>query len=44
VRGEDKYGHWDTDPVPTKERLPEIVKMMLDHNAQYTNPQFRQNA
>jgi chlorinating enzyme len=44
VRGEDKYGHWDTDPVPTKERLPEIVKLMLDHNAQYTNPQFRQNA
>jgi chlorinating enzyme len=44
VRGVDEYGHWDTDPIPTKERLPEIVKMMLEHNAQYTNPQFRQNA
>jgi hypothetical protein len=44
VRGEDKYGNWDSDPTPTKERLPEIVQMMLAHNAQYTNPQFRQNA
>lgn len=44
VRGVDEYGYWDTDPVPTKERLPELVKMMLEHNAQYTNPQFGQNA
>ncbi len=44
VRGVDRYGHWDTDPVPTKERLPELVRMMLAHNAQYTNPEFAQNA
>lgn len=44
VRGVDKYGYWDTDPVPTKERLPDIIRMMLDHNAQYTDPQYRQNA
>jgi chlorinating enzyme len=44
VRGVDEYGYWDTDPVPTKERLPEIIQMMLAHNAQYTNPKFRQNA
>lgn len=44
VRGVDNYNNWDTDPVPTQERLPEIVKLMLEHNAQYTNPAFRQNA
>ena len=44
VRGEDRYGHWDTDPVPTEERLPELIKMMLAHNAQYTDPKFRQSA
>ncbi len=44
VRGVDEYGYWDTDPVPTKERLPEIIKTMLEHNAQYTNPAFKQDA
>lgn len=44
VRGLDEYGYWDTDPVPTEERLPEIVKMMLEHNAQYTDPKFAQKA
>ncbi len=44
VRGVDEYGYWDTDPVPTKERLPELIKMMLEHNAQYTNPKFKQDA
>ena len=44
VRGVDEYGYWDTDPVPTKERLPELIQMMLTHNAQYTNPKFKQNA
>ncbi len=44
VRGVDEYHHWDTDPVPTEERLPSIIKLMLEHNAQYTNPQFKQNA
>jgi chlorinating enzyme len=44
VRGVDEYGYWDTDPVPTRERLPEIIKLMLEHNAQYTNPEFQQDA
>lgn len=44
VRGVDEYGHWDTDPVPTEDRLPDLIKMMLAHNAQYTDPQFAQNA
>ncbi len=44
VRGVDDYGYWDTDPVPTEESLPELVKMMLAHNAQYTNPEFAQKA
>ena len=44
VRGVDDYGHWDTDPAPTKERLPELIKMMLEHNAQYTNSKFKLDA
>jgi len=44
VRGVDDYGHWDTDPIPTKEKLPELIKVMLDHNAQYTNPEFAQRS
>ena len=44
VRGVDEYGHWDTDPVPTEENMSELIKMMIAHNAQYTDPQFRQNA
>ncbi len=44
VRGVDEYNNWDTDPVPTEDRLPDLIKMMLAHNAQYTDPQFRQRA
>ena len=44
LRGVDEYGHWDTDPIPTKERLPELIKMMLVQNAQYTDPAFAQKA
>ena len=44
VRGVDEYGHWDTDPVPTEDRLPDLIKMMLEHNAQYTNPTFAQKS
>ena len=44
VRGVDEYGHWNSDPIPTKEWLPELIKMMLDQNTQYTNPEFAQKA
>lgn len=44
VRGIDECNHWDTDPVPTKERLPDLIQSMLAHNAQYTDPKFRQDA
>lgn len=44
VRGVDEYGYWDTDPEPTEENMGELIEKMLEHNAQYTNPQFKQNA
>lgn len=44
VRGVDEYNHWDPDPHPTKDKMPELIEMMLEHNAQYTNPKFRQSA
>ena len=33
VRGVDDYGHWDVDPVPTRDRDPEI----LAHTVSYTH-------
>ncbi|MEC7489309.1 MAG: phytanoyl-CoA dioxygenase family protein [Pseudomonadota bacterium] len=44
VRGVDNHGHWDEDPVPTEESMKELIDMMIKHNAQYTNPDFAQNA
>ena len=44
VRGVDKYDHWDRDPEPNKDTMPKLIEMMIAHNAQYTNPKFRQNA
>lgn len=44
VRGVDEYNNWDADPVPDAENMPGLIDMMLKHNAQYTNPEFAQNA
>jgi ectoine hydroxylase-related dioxygenase (phytanoyl-CoA dioxygenase family) len=44
VRGVDEYGHWDADPVPTKDRDAEVYAHVVAAGERYVDPQFKQEA
>ena len=44
VRGADRYGHWDPDPMPSCDRDPRILEHMAACYRQYTNRRVRQEA
>lgn len=44
VRGVDRYGHWDPDPMPSCDRDPRILEHMTACYRQYTNRGVRQEA
>ena len=44
VRGVDDYGHWDVDPVPTRDRDPEIMAHMRAAHKRYHDRSVSQEA
>ena len=44
VRGVDDYGHWDVDPVPTRDRDPEILAHMRAAHKRYHDRSVSQEA
>ncbi len=44
VRGADKYGHWDPDPAPRRDRDPEILAHMRAAHRRYHDRSVRQEA
>ena len=44
VRGEDKFGHWDVDPTPVRNRDPEIYRYMQECYARYVSASVNQEA
>lgn len=44
VRGEDTYGHWDADPVPSVDRDPAILDHIRAAHRRYIDPAVPQEA
>lgn len=44
VRGEDTYGHWDADPVPSVDRDPAILEHIRAAHRRYIDPAVPQEA
>ena len=44
VRGVDKYGHWDSDPVPDGQLDTDILAHMTEAGRRYVDPQYVQEA
>jgi len=42
VRGVDNHGHWDADPIPTKDRDAEVYAHVRAAGERYVDPQFTQ--
>lgn len=44
VRGEDRHGYWDHDPLPTRDRDPVIWELMHQADRHYRDQTHRQDA
>ena len=44
VRGEDRHGHWEADPLPTGDRDPVIEQLMHDTFEQYRDRTVKQES
>ena len=44
VRGQDRHGHWDRDPLPTRDRDPVIERLMHDTFEQYRDRTVKQES
>ncbi|HWM48412.1 MAG TPA: phytanoyl-CoA dioxygenase family protein [Xanthobacteraceae bacterium] len=44
ISGEDRYGHWDHDPLPTRDRDPVIWDLMHQADRHYRDRAHRQDA
>ena len=44
VRGVDKYGHWDADPVPSVDRDADVYAHVKAAGERYTDPQYDQES
>lgn len=44
VNGEDRYGYWDHDPLPTRDRDPVIMDLMNQANRHYRDKTHKQDA
>lgn len=44
LHGEDRYGHWDLDPMPAGDRDPVIWRLMEEANARYRDRAVKQAA
>ncbi|MEC8532153.1 MAG: phytanoyl-CoA dioxygenase family protein, partial [Pseudomonadota bacterium] len=44
VRGVDKYGHWDADPVPSVDRDAVVYAHVKAAGERYTDPQYDQES
>ena len=44
VSGEDRYGYWDHDPLPTRDRDPVIWDLMHAADRHYRDKTHRQDA
>ena len=44
VRGEDKYGHWDADPIPRFDFDPEVMKIVDQARESYVDPSVVQES
>ena len=44
LRGEDRYGHWDDDPVPRYNRDPVAMKALKEFQDSYRDPELRTEA
>jgi ectoine hydroxylase-related dioxygenase (phytanoyl-CoA dioxygenase family) len=44
MRGEDRHGHWDQDPIPKEDLDPDCMAFLKDMWARYQDPQYAQEA
>jgi hypothetical protein len=44
ISGEDRYGHWDHDPLPTRDRDPVIWDLMHQADKHYRDKAHKQDA
>jgi hypothetical protein len=44
VSGEDRYGYWDHDPLPTRDRDPVIWDLMHQADRHYRDKTHQQDA
>jgi hypothetical protein len=43
VSGEDRFGYWDHDPLPTRDRDPVIWELMHKANSHYRDKAHKQD-
>ena len=44
ISGQDRFGHWDHDPLPTRDRDPVIMDLMHKANSHYRDKNHKQDA
>jgi hypothetical protein len=44
LNGSDRYGHWDHDPMPTRDRDPVIWELMHELDRHYRRKDTKQEA
>jgi ectoine hydroxylase-related dioxygenase (phytanoyl-CoA dioxygenase family) len=44
VRGENRFGHWDADPLPERDLDPEMIRYFESFSGRYADPATRSEA